>query len=226
MNIPQEVVAKVSRLYDKAVFVVPDSKKAGTAEGEIIVDLWNNNKSTIDKNGDGILQYILLEGKVDDPQAIDRSKYVISTINNSGIRTQQLAVIDAGWLKDLAKGSIDNLLLNYNGRVEAIISNNDAMAIGAIEALQKYGYNSSDKSKNIVVVGIDGLPEAKALIDKGLMTGTIIQDPNVAAEMFYTIGMNLIHNLNPTENTNYKIVNGEIIIPYPYDTYTNKLINQ
>lgn len=124
MNIPQEVVAKVSRLYDKAVLVEPDSKKSGTAEGEIIVDLWNNNKSIINKNGDWILQYIFLEGKVDDPQAIDRSKYVISTINNSGLKIQQLALVDAGWLKDLAKGSIDNLLLNYDGRVEAIISIN------------------------------------------------------------------------------------------------------
>jgi len=52
MSIPQEVVAKVSRLYDKAVLVEPDSKKSGTAEGEIIVDLWNNNKSIINKNGD------------------------------------------------------------------------------------------------------------------------------------------------------------------------------
>ena len=220
MNIPEEVVAKVSKLYDKAIFVQPDSKNAGTAQGKIIVNLWNNNKNAIDRNGDEILQYVLLEGKVDDPQAIDRSKYVISTINNSGIKTQQFAMIDAGWLKDLARDSINNLFLTFNGRIEAIISNNDAMAIGAIEALQKYGYNNGDNSKNIEVVGIDGLPEAKTLIDKGLMAGTIIQNPNIAAEMFYTIGMNLVHNINPTENTNYKTINGEIIIPYPYDTYT------
>ena len=52
------------------------------------------------------------------------------------------------------------------------------MAIGAVEALQAYGYNKGDKSKNILVVGFDGLTEAKDLIDKGMMTGTIVQDPN------------------------------------------------
>lgn len=41
--------------------------------------------------------------------------------------------------------------------------------------------------------------------------------------MFYTIGMNLINNRNPTENTNYKTVNGEIIVPYPYDIYMAKI---
>ena len=77
-------------------------------------------------------------------------------------------------------------------------------------------------SKYITVVGVDGLQESIDLIDKGLMTGTIIQDFNVAAEMFYVIGMNLINNLSPTENTNYKTINGEIIIPFPYDTYAGK----
>ncbi|NOW06708.1 substrate-binding domain-containing protein [Clostridium beijerinckii] len=47
--------------------------------------------------------------------------------------------------------------------IEVIISNNDAMAIGAIEALQKYGYNKEDKSNYVSVVGIDVLPEAKDL---------------------------------------------------------------
>lgn len=220
MNIPPEVVSKVSRLYNKAAFVVPNSEDAGIAQGKIIVDLWNNKKKILDKNGDDILQFVILQGPSSDPQAIDRSKYAISTINNSGIKTEELALVNANWLKDLAKGSIDNLFLKYNGKIEAIISNNDAMAIGAIEALQKYGYNKDDKSKNIIVVGSDGLPEAIDLINKGLMTGTIIQDPNAAAEVLHIIGMNLINNLEPTENTNYQTVDGEIIIPYKYDPYT------
>lgn len=77
MNIPQEVVSNVSKLYSKAAFVAPDSKQAGIAEGEILVDLWNRDKNDVDYNGDDILQYVLLEGKSDDPQAIDRTKYVI-----------------------------------------------------------------------------------------------------------------------------------------------------
>lgn len=115
------------------------------------------------------------------------------------------------------------MFLRYGGNIDAIISNNDAMAIGAIEALQKYGYNKGDKLKNIAVVGIDGLQEAKDLIDKGIMTGTVIQDPKVHSELLYTIGVNLVNNLNPTENTNYQIVDGQIIIPFPYNTYVSKI---
>ncbi|WP_238901365.1 galactose ABC transporter substrate-binding protein [Clostridium sp. YIM B02500] len=223
MNIIPEVASRASKLYEKVVFVTPDSKKAGIAQGRIIADFWNKNKSSLDANGDNILQYVLLQGPSDDPQPIDRSKYAISTLNDSGIKTQELARVNANWSKDLAKSSIDNLFLKYNGRIEAIISNNDAMAIGAIEALQKYGYNKDNKSKNIAVVGIDGLQEAKDLIDKGIMTGTVIQDPRIEAEVLYKVGMNLIKNLSPTENTDYKVAEGEIIIPFPYDTYIRNI---
>ncbi|WP_459481278.1 galactose ABC transporter substrate-binding protein [Clostridium saccharoperbutylacetonicum] len=221
-GISPEVISKVSNYYSKVAFISPDSKQHGIYQGQILVDLWNNNKDALDKNNDNILQYVLLQGKKDNPAAIDRTKYAISTINDSGIETQQLALVNSYWLQELAKEAIDSLFLKYNGRIEAIIANNDAMAIGAIEALQKYNYNKGDKSKTIAVVGVDGLPKAKDLIDKGFMTGTIVLDPKVEAELLYTVGLNLINNLNPIENTNYKIVNGEIIIPYPADKYIIK----
>jgi ABC-type sugar transport system, periplasmic component len=222
MNIPTEIVAKLSKIYNNVAFVTPDSKKAGIAQGNIIVDLWKSNKNALDKNGNDVLEYILLQGPTNDPQVVDRTKYAISTINDAGIKTKELAVANASWNKELARTSIDNLFLRYDGNIEAIISNNDAMAVGAIEALQKYGYNKGDKLKNIVVVGIDGLQEAKELIDNGVMTGTVIQDPKVNSQLLYTVGVNLVNNSSPTENTNYQIVDGQIIIPFPYDTYVSK----
>ncbi|WP_242835778.1 hypothetical protein [Clostridium sp. DL-VIII] len=54
------------------------------------------------------------------------------------------------------------------------------------------------------------------------MAGTVFQDPKILPEVFYNIGINLVQNLNPIENTNYKIVNGEIIIPFPYKEYIKK----
>ena len=67
------------------------------------------------------------------------------------------------------------MLLKYSDKIEAIISNDDSMAIGAVQALQKYGYNTGNKSKVIPVVGIDGVPEAIELISKGFMLGTALQ---------------------------------------------------
>lgn len=222
LDIQPEVVSKVSKYYSKAAFILANSDLAGTIQGKVIVNLWNTYKKALDKNGDNTLQYVLLHGEIDNPAAIDRTKYVLSTINDSGIKTEQLQLINANWLKDIAKESINNLFLKYGDKIEAIIANNDAMAIGAIEALQSYGYNKGDKNKNIAVVGIDALPEAKYLVDKGLMTGTVVQDPKTLAEVFYNVGMNLVNNLSPIENTPYKIIDNEIIIPFLYQEYIKK----
>jgi ABC-type sugar transport system, periplasmic component len=96
------------------------------------------------------------------------------------------------------------------------------MAIGAIKALQKYGYNTGDKSKYVSVVGIDAIPEARDLVDKGIMTGTVIQDSESLAEGLYKVGVNLVNGEDPIANTNYKVVNGLIEIPVKYQQYVRK----
>ncbi|MFT8350492.1 galactose ABC transporter substrate-binding protein [Clostridium saccharoperbutylacetonicum] len=221
-HVDPKIAEKLSKNYNKVVFITPNVPESGFAEGGILVDLWKADKNSIDKNGDGILQYILLEGEANNLGAIERSKYAIKAINDSGIETEELAHVNANWLKDMAKNAMDSLLLRYSGKVEAVISNNDAMAIGAIEALQKYGYNTGDKFKYIPVVGIDAIPEAKDLVDKGFMEGTVIQDPKAFAEAYYAVGINLINNENPLANTDYKFENGEVVITLPYDKYVKK----
>lgn len=221
-GIEPQVAKKVSEDYDKAVFIGLNRDESAIAQGKIIVDLWKNSKDVIDKNGDNILEYVLLRGDVNSPIAAERTKYVISTINDSGTKTNELAVINANWSEELAKNAIESLFLRYGSKIEAIIANADIMAIGAIEGLQKYGYNAGDKSKSIAVVGIDGLTEAIELIDKGFMTGTVIQDPKIYAESIYAITMNVINNVDPLENTNLKAIDNTIIIPVTYQVYTGK----
>jgi methyl-galactoside transport system substrate-binding protein len=169
------------------------------------------------------LQYVLLKGEAGNPVAEERTSYSISTINDAGIKTEELASINANWFEGLAKEAINNIFLRYDGRIEAIIANNDAMAIGAIKALQKYGYNAGDKSKYVSVVGIDALPEARDLVDKGIMTGTVVQDSKLLAEGLYKVGMNLVNQEEPIANTNYKIVDGLIEIPLKYQQYVRKV---
>lgn len=211
-NIPPQVVRTVSKDYDKVAFAVPDSKKRGEMQGEIIRDLWNK-KSIIDKNGDGILQYVLVRGPNDDIIANLRTEGVISTLGNSGIKTEKLQSSVTNWTKEISRSSIENIFLRYDNKIEAIIANDDDLAVGAVEALQKYGYNIGDASKFIPVFGIDGSTEAKELIDKGLMSGTVTIDLKRLAQDLYDIGINLVNNANPIKNTNLKYEDGVIIIP-------------
>lgn len=213
-----ELPIDASKTSKKVFVVATESKSGGILQGKILVDLWNNNKRLIDKNNDNVLQYIILQGKTNNESAISRTTYSISTLNDNGIKTEELALKICNWDRDCAKNAISSLLLKYNGRIEAIISNNDAMAVGAIEALQTYGYNKGDKTKTIPVVGVDAIPEAKDLIKKGFMAGTVAQDPNNLANALYSIGLNLVYNRDPLEGTDYKLAK-EGMIRLPYSEY-------
>jgi methyl-galactoside transport system substrate-binding protein len=212
-NIQLPIDIKISS--NKVFVIATDSKVSGVMQGNILVDLWNKNKNAIDKNNDNVLQYIMLQGKTTNEAAINRTIYSISTLNDNGIKTQELALKVCNWEQDCAKIAINSLFLKYNGNIEAIISNNDAMAIGAIEALQVHGYNKGDKTKTIPVVGVDAIPEARELISKGFMAGTVIQNPKDLANALYSVGLNLVYNRDPLDGTDYKWAKeGTIEIPY------------
>ena len=205
--------------YSKSLVISTDAKQSGILQGNLIISEWNSNKKAIDINGDNILQYFMFKGPENITVTLARSLYSISTINESGIKTQEILSKSCSWDEKCAEDSMESLLLRYSGKFEAIISNNDAMAIGAIKALQKYGYNKGDQSKYIPVFGIDGIPESIDFINKGFMTGTVSQDANETAEALYTTGLNLAHNRNPLENTNYKFNETGVTIELPYHEY-------
>ena len=188
-------------------------------QGKILVNLWNTNKAAIDRNGDNIMQYIMLEGEPNNLEAIARTKYSVLTINEAGIKTEELALRVCNWEQSVAQNAIEALFLSYGNKIEAIIANNDSMAIGAIEALQKYGYNNGDKARTIAVVGVDAIPEAQELIKKGFMTGSVLQDPSAMANALYTVGINLVYNKNPLEGTPYKFDDTGVSIRLPYKEY-------
>ena len=230
-NVPVVVFNRVPysmdaiKSYKKAFFVGGDSVQAGTLEGKMIVDAWKNHKKLIDKNKDDVLQYILLVGEKLSKTSIDRSAYSISTIQEARIKTQELASPILEWSEESAQSTISALFLRYGNRIEAIISNDDTMAIGAIRALQQSGYNKGNKFRSIPVVGLDGVLEAKELVSKGFMLGTASQNSADIANAIYTVGMNLVYDRNPVEGISipYKLDEKGVAVLIPYESYTGPM---
>jgi methyl-galactoside transport system substrate-binding protein len=206
--------------YYKAIFVGTVLEQAGALEGEILVDEWNKNKAIIDKNKDNIMQYIVFKGEKDNLEAIARAKYSVLTIKNSGINMMELDSVYSDWNnKEESKKLMELFFLRFGNKIEAIISTNDTMAIGAIEALQSLGYNNGNKERTIPIICVDAVPEARELIKKGFITGTVIQDAHDMAEAIYTTGMNLALNKNPLEGTTYKFDDSCVTLRIPYRRY-------
>lgn len=98
------------------------------------------------KNGDGVIQYVMLQGEPGHQDAVLRSEYCIKAIEDDGtFKTEALGQDTAMWDKvkatDLMKSFIASQGLD---KIEAVFANNDDMALGAIEALKAEGYNTGD----------------------------------------------------------------------------------
>ena len=201
--------------YKKSIYLGTEACESGNIQGEIILRELRKNDIK-DKNDNKILDIILLSGEVNNIEAQLRSECVIRTLNNNGINTNLIAEEHCNWERECAEEKIQKLFSEYGEDIELIISNNDSMAIGALKALQKYGYNIGNSEKYIPIVGVDGLEEAKQLINKGELTGTVIQDSEATVRALYRIGINFVEGRSPLENTeyNYDVTGVGVRIPY------------
>jgi len=192
--------------YDKAYYVGIDPNAQGIAQGELIMKLWKANPD-LDLNKDGKIQYVMIKGEPGHPDAEARTIHSIKTINDAGIETEELAIDAALWDTAQAKDKMDAWLSGPNAdKIEVVICNNDGMAFGAIESMKAVG-------KNLPVFGVDALPEALIKIENGEMAGTVLNDAKGQGIATWEIVKNLAEGKAPTEGTDIKLVEKEVLVP-------------
>ncbi len=195
--------------YDKAYYVGTDSKESGIIQGELIAKHWKAHPEW-DLNKDGVIQYVLLKGEPGHPDAEARTSYVIKTLEGQEkLKVQQLQLDTAMWDTAQAKDKTDAWLSGPNAnKIEVVIANNDAMAMGAVEALKAHNKQA------IPVFGVDALPEALALVKSGAMAGTVLNDADNQAKATFDLAKNLAAGKPAAEGTNWKLENKVVRIPY------------
>ncbi len=209
------------KVYDKAKFVGTKIEEAGILQGELIAEYWNNSQGKADRNGNGKLDYVLLHGGLDNAEAIARSKFAVDTLKQKGIEVNELAQQIAQWKTNLAQEAVEAWLANNDKNIDIVISNNDGMAIGAINALKAHGYNAdkNDYAKYIAVFGVDATEEAKSAIKDGTMVGTVKQDNVEMAKCLFELGKNAANGKDYLEGTTYKYDDSGFAVRIPYQKY-------
>ena len=61
---------------------------------------WKKNRSKIDRNGDGVIQFAMLEGESGHQDTLIRSEWVLKELENKKIPTQQIAGSTGNWEKN------------------------------------------------------------------------------------------------------------------------------
>lgn len=151
-------------------YVGCDARQSGTFQGEMIVDL---GLDTVDLNGDGKIQYIMVEGDPENVDAQYRTEFSVKALEDAGLEVDCLSDQVGNWQQDQAQQIVANALGQFGNDIEVVFCNNDAMALGALQAIESAGRTVGT---DIFLVGVDALSEALEDVLAGTMTGTVFND--------------------------------------------------
>lgn len=170
LNIPvilfnREIDAKDLSISNNIWYVGTDAKAAGAMQGDMITEAWNEQKAELDRNKNNKLDYVLVEGEAMHFDAIRRTNGFLE--NSQNINLNQLENISADWQRTLAYDEFSKLDKKVIENVEAVVCNNDDMALGI------YDYYEANKLDIPLILGINNSLEMKEKIKSGLIYGTV-----------------------------------------------------
>ncbi len=222
-NIPviffnKEPHVKFLKTYEKARYVGTNADQSGVIQGEIIAKLWKENPQ-FDRNNDGICHFIMLQGGIDNPEALSRTRFSVQKARDLGIFMQQLGdTIICDWDAQCAHNGTRLAFSIYSDQIDFIISNNDDMALGAIKSLQYFGFNTKSGT-SIPVVGIDAITRARDAITQGSMHGTVLQDSENMARAVSGMVLNALAGKPFLQDLPYSWDDSGISVRIPYKPY-------
>ena len=124
-------------------YVGCDARQSGTMQGEIISDL---GLDAIDKNGNGKVDYIMIEGDPENVDAKYRTEFSVKALEDAGLEVNQLDDQVGNWDQATAQNLVANDLSQFGD------------------------------GEDIYLVGVDALSEALDNVEAGKMTGTVFND--------------------------------------------------
>lgn len=200
--------------YDKAYYVGALAYESGTMQGDMIADYWEAHQDEMDKNGDGVLQYVMISGDLGTIDATQRTEYSVKAVEDRGIKTECLASDTAMWDRVKGMEKMQAFLTANGDNIEAVFANNDDMALGAIEALKAAGYFID--GKYIPVVGVDYTEAGAAAIKDGTMLGTVKNDAQAQGKAAMDLLVLLAKGETPNaDNYEYEVTDDHYVwVPY------------
>lgn len=153
---------------------------------------------------------VILLGDLANNSTTNRTKgvkKVLAKYPNIKVEQEQTGI----WLRD--KGmTLVNDWLTQGRKFDAVVANNDEMAIGAAMALSQAGVDKG----SVLIAGVDGTPDGLNAIKKGNMTVSVFQDAKGQADGSIDTAVKMAKN-EPVEQAVW--VPYRLITPQNVDTF-------
>jgi inositol transport system substrate-binding protein len=113
----------------------------------------------------------ILMGELSNEAAIKRTEGVKQVIKEKYPNIKVVREQTGNWKREQGKTLMENWLAS-GIQIDGVASNNDEMALGALQAIKAAG-----KLGKICVGGVDGSHDALVSMEKGELNNTVFQDP-------------------------------------------------
>ncbi len=229
-NIPPSTETYDSVVKESGSFFVGTlPREAGDMQGEILAEMWEKDKDSLDLNKDGELQFVEFKGVANNPEAIARTQYSEETAREMGVPLKMVTdIIVADWDTGKANDAMKATWASHP-EIELVFANNDDMAMGVIGALNETGYNTGNEGdKSIAVIGVDATDAAIEAIKAGRMTATVKQDGDAMGEANIRFAMNYLLTGKWYEGLEdkYKLNDDGVSVYIPYAKITQEALGE
>ena len=102
----QDDLRKGQHIY----YVGSDAQESGRLQGELVASVYRKDPTVLDKNGDGVVGYAVLEGETGHQDAIIRSEWSVKTMTFSGVPAKRITGGVANWMKEQAAAIVGRWL--------------------------------------------------------------------------------------------------------------------
>ena len=178
--------------WDQVYYVGSDARQSAQLQAQIVLDLWESDPDALDRNGDGVLQYMMLEGESRHQDAVIRTEVSVQTLREAGVPLERVESGIANWDRNQAAALAESALVQHP-EIELILCNNDDMALGAADAVERLGLDFAN------IVGIDGTPQGVEAVDQGRLLGTVVMDYPAHGEALFRLARALALGEDPME---------------------------
>ena len=213
----RELVDEDMHRWDRLYYVGADAFLSGVMQGELAVDVIK--EKNVDKNHDGEIQYVMLEGEAGHQDAIVRSENCVKRMLELGVKLDKLGYAIANWNRAQAATQMEKMIKNHGSEIEFVFANNDDMALGAIDAYTASGIN---RSKWPCIIGIDGTEPGLSAVKDGTMDATVYNDARGQAEAIFQ----LAYRLSCGESLSGLQLQGDKYIRLPYQKITQENVDK
>lgn len=141
-------------------YVGPDDVMAGELEMQHAIDAIGGKGNVV-----------ILEGPIGQSAQIQRLEGNMNVLKEYEGKVELLAQQTANWSREEALSLVENWIETFGGKINAVVAQNDEMALGAIQALEAAGVK--DK---VVVTAVDAIKDGCNAVKEGKLLGTVYQD--------------------------------------------------